>query len=491
MNVTDSRTGLLTGRVRRLSVAGLTGAAWLLMALSVNAQTTLYVNGATGDDALKRAANSAATPWKTIGRAAWGSTNRAAPNAGEAARAGDTVLIAAGTYDFAGTIKNRWGVVYNPVNEGTSAKNAITFFASGTVTLTAPTAASPVIGCYQRDHVIWQGPFGLNEASISIHPDTGPVVMAGGVTGCGVDGISVDGNGAPKYDDNHSGVRFEACTSCFVRNSTITDVRHPRGNHNGSAVMLYDSYNTLIEHNHIYDVDNAVYVKGVRLGNAQSGTTIRNNLMANCDECLTVLASKDARIYQNVIRDSEIALKLMAMTENPLMHPVGDWFVNNTVDNMSSACIFTSGGTWHDQVRVWNNILTNCKWVNYREGGAMGSGDANVSWEHNVYAGFGSFAADDSGRYSFGQSTFSHDRAAPASAATDPRFANSAAGDFRLCTGPGAPHPNCRAASGISTLGVDILDLNHDGRRTDLIPPGAFVTNLERIGPATVQLSRQ
>ncbi len=458
-------------------------AAVLLGAAPAMAQTTLHVNGAIGNDAVPRAANSAATPWRTIGRAAWGSTNRAAPNAAEGARAGDVVLIAAGTYDFSGTVRNRWGVVYNPVNEGTGAESAITFRAAGPVSLTAAATASPVIGCFERDYVIWQGPFALSEASISIHPDTGPVAMAGGVRGCGVDGISIDGDGAPDYDDNHTGVRIEGCTSCFVRNSTITNVRHYRGNHNGSGVMLYDSYDTLIERNHIYAVDNAVFVKGVRGNAPQSGTIIRFNLFANCAECVTVSYSQDSRVYQNVIRDSEIGLNLLANETRAFAHPVGDWFVNNTVANMSGACVFLGGGPWQERVRIWNNIFSGCRRVNYREGAPFGKADA-VSWEHNVYHKISNFADDGSSRYGLRQwqQELAHDLAKPPSVEADPRFVDASNGDFRLCRGAGLPAASCRAGSSVAATGVDVLDLDGDGDTADVIPAGAFVTNTETFG---------
>ena len=478
--------------MRHPILAVLAVAAAAVTASPVSAQTTLYVNGATGNDSVPRAANSAATPWKTIGRAAWGSMNREAPNAAEAAQAGDTVLVGAGAYSYTGTVKNRWGVVYNPVNEGTSSESRITFRATGTVTLTAPAAASPVIGCYQRDHIVWQGPFLVGEADISIHPDTGPVVMAGRVTGCGVDGITVDGNGSPAYVDNHSGVRIEGCQSCFVRNSTITDVRHLRGNHNGSAVMLYDASDTIIERNYIFSVDNAVFVKGVRSTAPQARTTIRFNRLVNCDECITLSDSRDARIYQNVIRDSEIALNLLAREAGSNFHPVGDWFVNNTVDNMSAACVFLNGGKWHENVKVWNNVFTNCRRAIYRESGRFESGSATVDWQHNNYGGFATFATDASGHYSMGewQRTFQQDNVAPQGSTAVRRYADAPSQDFRLCTAAGAPHPGCRAPSGAPTMGVDILDLNGDGKTSDLILPGAFVTNLEQIGPPEAQKPR-
>jgi hypothetical protein len=68
------------------------------LSLPTTTGRTLYVNSATGNDAVSYLQNSEATPWRTIGRAAWGSANRSTPNQAEAARAGDTVLIASGTY---------------------------------------------------------------------------------------------------------------------------------------------------------------------------------------------------------------------------------------------------------------------------------------------------------------------------------------------------------------------------------------------------------
>ncbi len=62
----------------------------------------LYVNGATGSDVTTYASNDAAHPWATLGRALWGNANKSTPNSGQAAQAGDIVLVSAGTYSYAG-----------------------------------------------------------------------------------------------------------------------------------------------------------------------------------------------------------------------------------------------------------------------------------------------------------------------------------------------------------------------------------------------------
>ncbi|MEZ5416194.1 MAG: right-handed parallel beta-helix repeat-containing protein [Vicinamibacterales bacterium] len=459
----------------------------LLLVLSsgsaAHAQTILYVDGSRGSDLVSREANSAATPWRTIGRAAWGSADRARPAPGEAARAGDTVAIAAGTYGFDGRIGNRWNVVYNPVNEGADGR-PITFRADGVVTLTAPQAAAPVIGCYSRSFVEWHGPFTLDEASIAITPDTGPVVLAN-ASGCGIDGALIDGNGAPKYVDNHPGVRIEGCRGCFVRNTEIVDVRHSRGNHNGSGVMLYNSIGTIVEHNVIRRVDNAVFIKGVFGGGTQSGTVVRYNLLEDCGECVTVSDSTDARISQNVIRGARFALNLLARESGAGLHPSGDWFVNNSVQDMSAACVLLGGGAWYENVRVWNNLFLGCDRVIYREGEDFPSGAGTIDWQHNVYGAFGTFAEGPGGRRGIAQwrRDFGHDQAVPASITAAPPLANPRAGDLRPCTAQGAPHPSCRGGSPVLSLGVDVLDLDRDGRTDDPVPAGAFLTGAETVGP--------
>ena len=75
--------------VKRINI--LSAVFFLLFPFCAEAKT-LYVAQTTGNDSVTYAENSSARPWATLGRAAWGSTNRSSPNASQAAQAGDTVL---------------------------------------------------------------------------------------------------------------------------------------------------------------------------------------------------------------------------------------------------------------------------------------------------------------------------------------------------------------------------------------------------------------
>src|SRR3989338_9704609 len=217
----------------------------LIFSLPVAAKT-LYVDGAAGDDAVTWAANGPSNPWRTIGRAAWGSANRAAPNGAEAAQAGDVVSIATGTYASAlnaGTDHTRWIVLYNPANNG-AAGDPITFRAEGMVAIQAPSWDGPVIGASGRNYIHWTGPFYIDEAVIDTAPDTGPVVLHDN-TGSGIDGAMIHGAGAT-WADNHNGVRVEWCDQCFIRNAMIDNFRSSQheddeASRNGSGVTMYDS----------------------------------------------------------------------------------------------------------------------------------------------------------------------------------------------------------------------------------------------------------
>ena len=114
-------------RMRPSSIAA--ALAFVVLGAAATDAKTLYVNASTGNDGTSYAANSESAPWRSIARAAWGGTSRNSPNSGEAARAGDTVIVAAGVYATNESGSSRNVPVLNPANSGTSG-NPIVFQAA-------------------------------------------------------------------------------------------------------------------------------------------------------------------------------------------------------------------------------------------------------------------------------------------------------------------------------------------------------------------------
>lgn len=439
----------------------------------VHAQKVLYVDASSGSDSTSYAGNGPSTPWQTIGRATWGSVDRDAPNPGQAAQPGDTVRIAGGMYAFTlRTGHGRYDVLYNPVNDGTRDK-PIVFDATDVVELVARSWGGPVIGSTSAHYITWRGPFLIDEANIRTAPDTGPVVFHLS-TGSGIDGATIHGAGAT-WPDNHVAVRFDACTGCFVRNTTMDNFKSLQGatSRNGAGVMLYDSNETLIEHNEIFDCGSGVYIKGVQLRDSQDGTVVRFNLIRDVLSFGVILQpSTNGRIYQNVLRNNRIGV-LISGTSEPGNHPENDVVANNTIHGSIEAAVVFNGDGWKN-VRFWNNIITDTPYVHYSDSRVDLGG---IDMQRNVYSGFpGSrFAAFGGVKYSLENwmSSFKQDSA---STSSNPGYVDPDGNDLRLS--PSSP---------VVTVGVDVLDLDGDGRTSDIIRPGAYVSGNEVIGPRPLE----
>ena len=463
----------------------LTAGLILMAAMPANAQRTLYVNSATGSDAVTKAGNSEASPWRTIGRAAWGSAERNAPNSSEAASAGDTVHIAGGVYTFNGTISNRWGVVYNPVNSGTEG-NYITFVCVGNCTLYAPSANSPILGASSRNYIKWfadvsrghswviQACGRLSDCGnnvVNTTADTGPVVCHDN-RGCWIEGAHIDGGPGIDYRDNYNAIRLEWCSSCVIRNnfaSNFTRAESAGGtNHNQSIITLYGTSNSVFEHNSGINAGSGVYFKDTSSTPLQAGNIVRFNRFERVEEVFAFsLIKREGRnfIYQNLGIDGRIGL---AIVSDGLTN---DWIFNNTFYQMSLAAVTLNGnGTGG---RFWNNICLQCDTMVYGNGTSMPP-DSVIDFEHNVYSSYRQFYAGTDGNRTFAgyKSAFpSQDQAGPVSIDANPQFVGVSARDFRL--------GNSSPARG---RGVDIYDLDRDGSTSDTIPAGAFITNTESIG---------
>jgi hypothetical protein len=446
--------------------------AFLIAACASTQAKDLFVNGTTGNDSVSYAANNASAPWRTIGRAAWGSTSRTATNTGEAARAGDVVRVAAGTYTTTGT-GERYGIAYQAVNNGT-ATAPIVFAAQGLVTLTYSSGAGPMIGTYNSDYITWRG-FTINEAQAMSVSDTGPVVM-GDCQGAVVEDNNITGLGNNGRQDNYVGVRIDGCTDVVVRNNRI---RNFSGfGRNSSGIMTYYSGRLLFERNEISNTGSGIYLKGNILNT--DWITIRFNLIYSIEtgaidiHRTPTTAAGPMLIYQNIIRDSSTGVKIHAF-DGGSTDPMNAKIVNNTLVNNARGLHILYEMRPNANHIFWNNVVSGGTHAVYMEAPAANLVPSRIDIEHNVYNS-PTMAEVSTVNYSLTswKSTFQMDTAAPAGVSANPMFVD-ASSDFKLQSGSPA-----------RTVGVDVLDLDRDGSTTDIIPAGAYITGTEVVGRGSI-----
>jgi parallel beta-helix repeat protein len=447
---------------------------------------TLYVNNTIGNDTTTYADNSASTPWVTIGRAAWGSTSRLSPNSSQAARAGDRVLIAAGTYSAAGT-NDRRTPAFNPVNSGTSG-NPITFEAVGTVTLTLISSRGPVIGACEVNYITWKG-FTIDEANATSAADTGPVVLWS-TTGSSIENCIIDGNGNPGYGDNHNGIRLEDAFLCTIKNNRIYDVTTSGvSTQNGAGIMTYYSGGILIENNEISGCGTGVFFKANTTptnpdgyGN-RSWNTVNKNYIHDCSNGITLHRTRQTdqlqRITQNILQNNTEAIKIWSFGDAE-SDPNNVKVVNNTIVDSLYAFWVSKLITNPTNNIFWNNIVYKRSstgspvLISWAENNYNSIARANANFEHNLYFNSSNQVSGESVAslsLTTWKATHGQDSVSPAAITNDPLFVSYGSGNFKL-----------QNSSPALTLGVDILDLDRDGSTTDRIPAGAYITGTEIIG---------
>jgi nitrous oxidase accessory protein NosD len=375
-----------------------------VLPLAVEAKE-LYVNGFTGSDATSYAANDANNPWSTIGRAAWGSTNSAQPNAAQAAQAGDTVRVEAGTYATVGT-DSRYLPAYNPANSGTLG-NPITFQAEGLVVLTLSSSRGAVIGSYQRNHLVWKG-FTIDEANAPSRADTGPVTIFSG-TGVRIEDCHINGNGNPGYGDNHTGIRIEGSVDVTVRNNRIHNIRTSVVNPvNGAGVQVYESKGLLIEHNEIFDVGSGIFLKAVGYTNGQADPAkysnqqdvIRYNLIHDASYGIVHHRHRHSAstvyflAHQNLIRGSSTGIAFWGFDVGD--GPTNGRFINNTLDGCEiGVYLKASVLDVSANMLVQNNLITNSStFALFNDGSLLSWQLARSLFERNWYWSYPAFMED-------------------------------------------------------------------------------------------------
>jgi hypothetical protein len=272
------------------------------------------------------------------------------------------------------------------------------------------------------------------------------------------------------FNDNHNGIRLEQVNHPTIINCKIYDVGDAGGyGQNSAAIMMYDTNDATIENNEIYNCGSGIYIKGIHGGWSQSRTIVRKNLFYNMRYAGFIIAGSDnAKIYQNVVRDSTVGFDNWEINGANQNNQV----VNNTfVDNQRG--YKTRGGSFsgYGDAKIWNNIFhTHTSIVSDVSFGVP----IAVSHEHNVYYNASTIFYSEAGstrNFASWKSTTGYDAASPVTITSDPNFVNYGSNDFRLQTG--SPARN---------LAVDIIDLNGNGSTTDNIAAGAYIVGDEKIG---------
>lgn len=481
-----------------------------LLAASLADAATLYVNNSGSpacSDATAKASNSAGSPWCTMGRAAWGNATRSTPSSGEAASAGDVVLVTAGTYDTTQGSENDNDTTYNPANSGT-AGNLIEFRAVGTVTLTLSGGTwGAMIGASSRNYIKWNG-FTIDEANARCQMDSGTVVvesstgvvitnnvLTGNMTGSDGAGTSQD------HNSNHSGVRLNAATATTISNNTITNY-HTSPNYpttgvnreNGNGIETYNSYGGFdFTHNTISNVGTGMFIKEMISGALDGTNLIRFNKITTTTHGAGITLHRFGsgthtyQVTQNLIRaatDGAIKLKAFDGTEGPRNATIANNTIVGTLAGGSESGINVNGGliTADAGIKVYNNIFYNTSFGLYSgsQGIAAVGADADIDTEHNVYYSHTNMANLNGTSYTLAtwKSGSGQDSVSPVGASSDPLFVDTASHNYKL-----------QGESPYLAQGVDILDLDGDASTSDNIPAGAYITGSETIGVETASAS--
>ena len=443
----------------------------LLATLSTNAfAKDLYVDGATGNDNISYADNSQNNPWRTVGRAVWGSSSINSPNGQQAAQPGDVVIVRAGVYNTSAATGQRYLPIYNPINSGT-ANNPIIIRAEGNVVLESSTSGDgePIIGAYGKSHIIWDG-FVLHEANINTKADTGPVVVwqSSYIT---IQNLTIHGI-TSSWNDNHNSIRLERASNSVIRNNTISGNRNAGQNRNGAAIMLYYCNDIVIEHNEISDSNGAIFIKGANDG----PIIVRYNIMRNNTEGIalggigTAQAQRGAQIYQNIIRDNLAGITFIGYDAYSPAHVS---IVNNTLFNNTYGGLFFKPSTagYRNLIFINNIFSGNQPSIQAEDISDLSS----MTYTHNIYHASSTHARVDYRNYSFSswQTTFAKDTTG--SSLSDPLFTNPGNNDFTLANN--SPALNA---------GVDVLNLQGQGTSAP-ITLGAYITGTETIGVSDQQ----
>lgn len=452
---------------------------------------TLYVNGTTGNDSVSYAANGPSAPWRSIGRALWGSTNRNAPNSGEAARAGDIVDIACGMYETTGTNTVGFsGIALSPVNSGTASQplriqSTNNQFACIQVRFTSGTGS--VIGTAEKNYVQWSG-FDLNEVNTPWTSSVGHQSAQAWISGGGdastasvgnvIENSRFEGTRTSARDgDNYTPIRLHGTRGTTIRNVHVRNVGMT--DENSGCVLWYFTRDVTIEHSEFERCGAGIYMKGDMPPSPQGGYyTIRYNRFINnnigiiAHRAANASPSSPGLIYQNIFVGGIYGVMLNQFADVTNANDLK--FLNNVFVSQSQWCFEVRGNLDSNAAMLFqNNICVATAGTAIGSSGNTTTANLQTSRflaRHNVYQGVsGAFSTIGGNNISFAnwQSTYGQDNAAPASIVSSATIFSDS--DYHLASGSPALDRG-RAAYGIG--GSDGTSIN----------AGAYITGNETIG---------
>lgn len=450
----------------------------ITLVLSINVEAkTLYVNASTGSDATSYAANGIGAPWASLCRATNGASSCASgsTNTGEAAQAGDTVIVAAGTYTAAGT-GTRFLSPFNPANSGT-AGNLIVFqcASAGACTLALSSSEGPTFGCRSRNYIRWDG-FAVDGATSPSTSDTGHVDVFAS-TGCEILNSTIVGDvDHPNTGQgNYNAIRIEDTVDVVIRGNTLSNIAEENVyGGNQAAIMTYDVDDTVIEYNTISRAGNGIYFKGTHdvPGESQSNNIARYNLLYDMRfNCLDALSLQTGAFYQNICVAGTGGTNGQTffgfadgVNIGVQLHDVDSY--NNVFYGFTNCVVVegASGTAHHVDLRFWNNI---CRTSTYGVTTGTLSGPGDIDFQHNVYSAMSTAVANFGSNESLATwQARPQDNVSPAAITSNPLFvseATGASGDWHLQGG--SPAINLGRTFGGSTVNA-----------------GAYITGSETIG---------